>query len=72
MNAQSEGRSRPIAIGGLVLLFIGLFIAVFYAVMCRYDDSAHQLSDFGFVALGISVQLFGLGLIIWKNAFKRF
>ncbi len=67
MNAQSEGRFRPAAIAGLVLLFIGLFIAIFYAVMCRYDDSAHQLSDFAFVALGISVQLFGLGLVFWKK-----
>jgi len=46
---------------------IGLFIAVFYAVMCRYDDSAHQLSDFAFVVLGVSFQLVGLGLIIWKK-----
>ncbi len=67
MNAQSESRSRLMPIAGLVLLLIGLFIAVFYAVMCRYDDSAHQLSDFAFVALGISVQLVGLGLIIWKK-----
>jgi len=64
MNAQSEGRSRPIATAGLVLLFIGLLIAIFYAVMCRYDDTAHQLSDFAFVVLGISLQLVGLGLII--------
>ncbi len=67
MNAQDGGRSRPVAIAGLLLLLIGLFIAVFYAVMCRYDDSAHQLSDSAFVVLGISVQLFGLGLVIWKK-----
>ncbi len=67
MNGESRGQSRPIAIAGLVFLLIGLFIAIFYAVMCRYDDSAHQLSDFAFVLLGVSVQLVGLGLIIWKK-----
>ncbi len=67
MNAQSGGRSRPIAIGGLVLLLIGLSIAVFYAVQCRYDITARQLSDLTFVVLGVSVQLLGLGLIIWKK-----
>ena len=67
MNTQSSGRSRPIATGGLFLLFIGLFLAVVYAVMCRYDDSVHQLSDFAFVVLGVSVQLAGLGLIVWKK-----
>ncbi len=67
MNAESHGQSQPKAVAGLVLLLIGLFIAVFYAVMCRYDDSARQLSDFAFVALGISVQLVGIGLIIWKK-----
>lgn len=67
MNTQSDGRSQPIVFGGLFLLMIGLFLAVFYAVMCRYDDSAHQLSDFAFVVLGVSVQLVGLGFIIWKK-----
>lgn len=67
MNVQNGGRSRPIATAGLILLIIGLLLAVFYAVMCRYDDAAHQLSDFAFVALGISLQLFGLGLIVWKK-----
>ncbi len=67
MNAENRGQSRPLAIGGLIFLLIGLFIAVFYAIMCRYDDAAHQLSNFAFVALGISLQLFGLGLIIWKK-----
>ena len=67
MNTQSGGRSRPIVTAGLFLLMIGLLLAVFYAVMCRYDDSAHQLSDFAFVALEISLQLFGLGLIVWKK-----
>ncbi len=67
MSSQSDGRSRPVAVAGLFFLFIGLFIAVVYAVLCRYDDSAHQLSDFAFVVLGISVQLMGLGIIIWKK-----
>ena len=67
MNAQSGWQSQSIAISGLVLLLIGLLIAIFYAVTCRYDDSAHQLSDFAFVVLGVSVQLFGLGLVIWKK-----
>jgi hypothetical protein len=67
MNTQSGGRTRPIATAGLFLLIIGLLLAVFYAVMCRYDDSAHQLSDLAFVVLGISLQLAGLGFIIWKK-----
>jgi hypothetical protein len=67
MNTQSGGRSRPIVTAGLFLLIIGLLLAVFYAVICRYDDSAHQLSDFAFVVLGVSVQLLGLGFIIWKK-----
>jgi len=67
MNAQNGDRSRPVATAGLFLLLIGLLIAIFYAVMCRYDDSAHQLSDFAFVVLGVSLQLVGLGFIIWKN-----
>jgi protein-S-isoprenylcysteine O-methyltransferase Ste14 len=67
MNTQSDGRPRPIATAGLLLLAIGLLLAVFYAVMCRYDDSAHQLSDFAFVVLGVSLQLVGLGFIIWKK-----
>ncbi len=71
MNAQDDGRSRLVAMAGLFLLLIGLFIAVFYAVMCRYDDSAHQLSDFAFVVLGLSVQIAGLGLIIWQRMSPR-
>ncbi len=67
MKTQSGSQPRPIATAGLILLIIGLLLAVFYAVMCRYDDAAHQLSDFAFVALGISLQLFGLGLIVWKK-----
>ena len=67
MNTQSGGRSRPLATAGFLLLFVGLFIAVVYAVMCRYDDSAHQLSDLAFVVLGLSVQVAGLGFIIWKK-----
>ncbi len=66
MNTQIGGRSR-LANAGLFLIFIGLFISVIYAVMCRLDDSAQQLSDFAFAVLGVSVQLFGLGLVIWKN-----
>ena len=65
MNAQSSGQSQRIA--GLVLLLIGLFIAVFYAVQCRYDVASRQLSDLTFVVLGVSLQLLGLGLIVWKN-----
>ncbi len=71
MNAQDDGRSRSVAIASLVLLLIGLFIAVFYAIICRYDDSAHQLSDLAFVVLGMSVQLTGLGLIIWQRMSLR-
>jgi hypothetical protein len=67
MDAQSGDRSRPIATAGLFLLVLGLLLAVFYAVMCRYDDSAHQLSDFAFAVLGVSVQLMGIGFIIWKK-----
>jgi drug/metabolite transporter (DMT)-like permease len=65
MNAQSRSQSQHIA--GLVLLLIGLFIAVFYAIQCRYDIDTRQLSDLTFVVLGVSVQLLGLGLIIWKK-----
>ena len=67
MNDQSGGSSRHIATAGLVLLLIGLLIAVFYAVECRYDIASRQLSDQTFVILGVSLQLFGLGLIIWKK-----
>ena len=67
MSTQNGRRSRPMATAGLFLLMIGLFIAIFYAVTCRYDDSAHQLSDFAFVVLGVSLQLVGLGFIIWKK-----
>lgn len=52
---------------GLLLLLVGLFIAIFYAIQCRYNSSSLQLSDLAFVVLGISVQLVGLGLLIWKN-----
>ena len=64
---QERKQSRSIAIAGLVLMFIGLLIAVFYAVLCRYDVDTRQLSDLTFVVLGISVQLLGLGLIFWKK-----
>lgn len=67
MNAQNGGRSQRVATAGLVLLLIGLLIAVFYAIECRYDVASRQLSDLTFVALGVSLQLFGLGLIIWKK-----
>ncbi len=49
---------------GLLLLLVGLFIAIFYAIQCRYNAASLQLSDLAFVVLGISVQLVGLGLII--------
>jgi hypothetical protein len=61
------GRFQHLDISGLLLLLIGLFIAIFYAVLCRYDSAIHQLSDLTFVVLGISLQLVGIGLILWKK-----
>ncbi len=62
-----EKSSKSWIMGGYALLLIGLFIAVFYAVMCRYDVEAKQLSDLTFVVLGVSVRLVGLGLIISRK-----
>jgi len=67
MNDQSGASSRRMATAGLVLLLIGLLIAVFYAIECRYDVASRQLSDQTFVVLGVSLQLFGLGLIVWRK-----
>jgi len=60
-------RNDPKRVGGYALVLVGLFIAVFYAVMCRYDAEAMQLSDLAFVILGVSVQLVGLGLLVSRR-----
>jgi hypothetical protein len=52
---------------GMSLLLVGLLIAIFYAIQCRYNIASLQLSDFAFVVLGISLQLVGLGVLIWKK-----
>jgi protein-S-isoprenylcysteine O-methyltransferase Ste14 len=67
MNAQSRDQSQRIAMAGVFLLLVGLLIAIFYAIQCRYDIATRQLSDQTFVVLGVSLQLVGLGLIIWKK-----
>ncbi len=56
---------RPLL--GLALLLVGLWLAIFYAIQCRYNSASLQLSDLAFVVLGVSVQLVGLGLIIWRK-----
>jgi hypothetical protein len=57
-----------IAVLGVVLLIVGLFIAVRYAILCRGDIDIYQFGDFALVIAGVSIQLIGLGLIIiWKK-----
>jgi hypothetical protein len=67
MNSQSVKQFGYVASLGVVLLIVGLLIAVRYAVLCRGDIDIYQLGDFALVMMGVSIQLLGLGLIIWKK-----
>jgi hypothetical protein len=68
MNSQSVKQFQYIAVLGVILLIVGLFVAVRYAVLCRGDIDIYQLGDFALVIVGMSIQLLGLGLIIiWKK-----
>jgi hypothetical protein len=67
MNSQSAKQFQSIAVLGLVFLVVGLFVSLRYAVLCREDIDIYQLGDFAMVIAGVSIQLLGLGLIIWKK-----
>ena len=64
MNSQNAKQLQKVVILGIVLLILGLFLAIRYAFLCHDDIDIHQLSDLGFVIVGVSIQLLGLGLII--------
>jgi len=67
MKSQSVKQFQYIAVLGVVLLIVGLFIAVRYALLCRGDIDIYQLGDLALAIVGVSIQLLGLGLIIWKK-----
>jgi hypothetical protein len=68
VTSRNSKQFQYIVILGVILLVIGMFIAVRYALLCRGDIDIYQLGDFALVIAGISIQLLGLGLIIiWKK-----
>jgi hypothetical protein len=63
MNSQNAKQLSRIAIAGLVLIVIGLLIAVFYAYGLNYETDTLRERDLGYIIVGVSTQLLGLGLI---------
>ena len=63
--------ARTLRILGLVILFIGLSVAVVQAPTIWYDIHGNYLDNLigplSWVAVGMAIELFGMGLIIFGN-----
>jgi len=65
MNSQNANQYQPQPVVlGMVLLVLGLFVTIGTALIFRGDIDIYQVGDLGFVIVGVSIQLLGLGLII--------
>ena len=64
MNA---GRSKgPLSYIGLVFLIFGLIVALYYIPQAT-QYSTNLLDTLRFVCLGIAIEIFGLGLVIFDR-----
>lgn len=72
MSSRSPIRQILFTIG-LAFLVFGLFIVVTYVSKLNADadwGERHLLVDLGFIAFGITLELFGMGIIVLGNEAK--
>ncbi|MGD0979810.1 MAG: hypothetical protein ABR962_11810 [Candidatus Bathyarchaeia archaeon] len=63
MNSQNTRQWQYVAILGLVLVFLGLLLAIYYAFALNNEIDIYRERDLGFIIVGVSIQLLGIGLI---------
>jgi hypothetical protein len=63
MNSQNTRQWLDIIILGLVLVFLGLLLAIYYAFALNNELDIYRERDLGFIIVGVSIQLLGIGLI---------
>jgi hypothetical protein len=63
MNSQNTRQWQYVAILGLVLVFLGLLLAMYYAFALNSELDIYRERDLGFIIVGVSIQLLGIGLI---------